>query len=114
MIKKKGWKPSADIEQALSHVPSDLIFLAVGDPRETTPGLLASLPGTLQTQINTIIAMSAAGPAAAGPGNAGPGGNAGWLRCGGPAGGPRGFPAGRAEAAGMEGRCRAPVAAAGG
>jgi hypothetical protein len=72
-IKKKGWKPPADIEQAVSRVPSDLILLAVVDPRETTPQLLASLPGTLQAQINAAIAMAASGPTAAGPGNTFPG-----------------------------------------
>lgn len=71
--KKKDWKPSADVEQALAHVPADSVFLAVGDPRETVPPVLASLPGTLQTAINTAIAVSAqaqaqrAGGAAAGP-----------------------------------------------
>jgi hypothetical protein len=66
--KKKDWKPSGDIEQALSHVPPGPMLLAVGDPRETVPAVLASLPGTLQTMINTMIAMSAgqAGPAAPG------------------------------------------------
>ncbi|MGC8639844.1 MAG: hypothetical protein ACP5XB_08225 [Isosphaeraceae bacterium] len=73
LISKKDWKPSADIAQAVSHVPSDLILLAVLDPRETMPGLLASLPGTLQSQVNTLITMSTA-DSAADPGNAGPGG----------------------------------------
>ncbi len=83
-IKKKGWKPSAEIEQAVSHIPSNPIFVAVGDPRETVPSLLASLPGTLQTQINTIIAMSAAGP--------------GGAMAGAPGAGPQGFRPGGASA----------------
>jgi hypothetical protein len=97
-VKKKGWKPGPDVEQALSHLPPGPIFLAVGDPRETLPSLLASLPGTLQAQINSAIALSAGGspgarPGGMGPGQPGagpgfgPGGSA--PRSGGP-GGPRG------------------------
>jgi hypothetical protein len=86
-IKKKGWKPSAEVDQALSHAPADLILLAVDDPRETVPALLASLPGTLQTQINTMIAMSGATAAGAAPGSPGGGpaqpGPAGAFRSGG-------------------------------
>jgi hypothetical protein len=122
IIKKKNWKPSADVEQAVSRVPSELILLAVVDPRESTPQLLASLPGTLQTQINTVIAMSAAGPAAGLAGGApgmaaampgspaaapprglpgkpamggmGPGGSSSGGASGGPPGGSSGAPAG--------------------
>ncbi|HMF37785.1 MAG TPA: hypothetical protein VKF17_14145, partial [Isosphaeraceae bacterium] len=72
-IKKKGWKPGPDVEQALSHLPPGPIFLAVGDPRETVPSLLASQPGTLQAQINSVIALSAAGSPGARPGGIGPG-----------------------------------------
>jgi hypothetical protein len=78
VTRKKGWKPSADVEQALAHVPSGTILLAVGDPRETDPAVLASLPGTLQASINTMIAMSS------GAANAG--------AMGGTAPGQRGFP----------------------
>ncbi len=97
-VKKKGWKPGPDVEQALSHLPPGPIFVAVGDPRETVPSLLASLPGTLQAQINSAIALSAGdspgarpggmgtGQPGAGPGF-GPGGSA--PGAGGP-GGPRG------------------------
>ena len=72
-VKKKGWKPGPDVEQALSHLPPGPIFLAVGDPRETVPSLLASLPGTLQAQINSAIALSAGGSPGARPGGTGPG-----------------------------------------
>src|SRR5208283_5049993 len=72
-VKKKGWKPGPDVEQALSHLPPGPIFLAVGDPRETVPSLLASLPGTLQAQINSAIALSAGGSPGARPGGMGPG-----------------------------------------
>src|SRR5208283_817661 len=61
------------VEQALSHLPPGPIFLAVGDPRETVPSLLASLPGTLQAQINSAIALSAGGSPGARPGGMGPG-----------------------------------------
>ncbi len=87
-VKKKGWKPGPDVEQALSHLPAGPIFLAVGDPRETVPSLLASLPGTLQAQINSAIALSGGGrPGGTGPGQpgAGPG-----FGPGGSAPGPRG------------------------
>jgi len=72
-VKKKGWKPGPDVEQALSHLPPRPIFLAVGDPRETVPSLLASLPGTLQAQINSAIALSAGGSPGALPGGTGSG-----------------------------------------
>jgi hypothetical protein len=72
--RKKDWKPSAEVQRALEHTPLDPIFLAVEDPRATVPAVLASLPGTLQTMINTTIAMSAAGAGAAPGGGAGPGG----------------------------------------
>lgn len=71
-VKKKGWKPGPDVEQALSHLPPGPIFLAVGDPRETVPSLLASLPGTLQAQINSVITLSAGGSPGARPGGIGP------------------------------------------
>ena len=71
-LKKKGWKPGPDVEQALSHVPQGPILLAVADPRETVPSLLASLPGTLQAQINSAIAMSGAGVPGATAGGAAP------------------------------------------
>jgi len=72
-VKKKGWEPGPDVEQALSHLPPGPIFLAVGDPRETVPSLLACLPGTLQAQINSAIALSAGGSPGARPGGMGPG-----------------------------------------
>ncbi len=72
-VTKKGWKPGPDVEQALSHLPPGPIFLAVGDPRETVPSFLASLPGTLQAQINSAIALSAGGSPGARPGGTGPG-----------------------------------------
>ena len=72
-VKKKGWKPGPDVEQALSHLPPGPIFVAVGDPRETVPSLLASLPGTLQAQINSAIALSAGDSPGARPGGMGPG-----------------------------------------
>ncbi|WP_165227235.1 hypothetical protein [Aquisphaera insulae] len=61
-VKKKEWKPTPDVAQALDHAPANSILVAVDDSRSTTPAILASLPGTLQTQINTIIAMGAAQP----------------------------------------------------
>ncbi|QEH34235.1 hypothetical protein OJF2_27700 [Aquisphaera giovannonii] len=56
-VKKKDWKPSADIDQALGHTPPNSILLAVDDLRSTAPGILANLPGTIQMQVNTTIAV---------------------------------------------------------
>jgi len=96
-VKKKGWKPGPDVEQALSHLPPGPIFLVVGDPRETVPSLLASLPGTLQAQINSAIALSAGGSPGARPGGTGPGQ---------PGAGPGYGPGGSAPGAGGPGRPR--------
>jgi hypothetical protein len=57
-VRKKAWKPSADVEKALSRLPDRPMLIALADPRESDPGLLASLPGTLQARINSVIAMS--------------------------------------------------------
>jgi hypothetical protein len=57
-VKRKGWNPSATTVKATEHVPSKLIALMVNDVAETLPSLLANLPGTLQTSINTSIALS--------------------------------------------------------
>jgi hypothetical protein len=108
-VKKKGWKPGPDVEQALSHLPPGPIFLAVGDPRETVPSLLASLPGTLQAQINSVITLSAGGTPGARPGGTGPG-QPGAGRSFGPGamapgpGGPGESMAGRFGRSGMSGR----------
>ena len=59
-VAHKDWKPSSEIEQVCAHVPSKLVMLAVTDGSETLSSLLASLPGTLQTVINTSIALSKA------------------------------------------------------
>ena len=72
-IRKKGWKPSGEVEQALAHLPSPLSLLMLSDPRETMPTVLASLPGTLQAQINTMIALSAPGAGGNQPGGGAPG-----------------------------------------
>jgi hypothetical protein len=60
-----------------------MVVLGVSDPREMMPALLASLPGTLQTMINTAITVAraraanpqqgGANPPGAGPGLDGPG-----------------------------------------
>ena len=109
----KDWKPSTEIERACEHVPSKLIMLSVNDNSESLSSILASLPGTLQTLINTTIALSkarangalASGPNAptgsnsgmgmqpgmssppGGPGMRGPGGPGMRGRMGGPSGG---------------------------
>ena len=73
--KKKEWKSSTEVERALADLPAGLVLLMMSDPRETVPALLASLPGTLQAQINTMIALAKQPPAPAGnnPAGGGPG-----------------------------------------
>lgn len=105
-LKQKGWQPSEDVRKAAGHLPPKMVILAVSDPRDVMPTLLASLPGTLQTIINSVITIARAQaasapqgganpPAGAGPGPGGPGGMAGGPggmagRRGGP-GGPGGM-----------------------
>jgi hypothetical protein len=72
-VRKKGWKPSSEVEQALAHLPSPLDLLMLSDPRETLPTVLASLPGTLQAHFNTAVALSAAGASGNQTGGAAPG-----------------------------------------
>jgi hypothetical protein len=57
-VNRKNWTPSATIQKATAHVPSKLMLLMVSDMAETLPSLLANLPGTLQTAINTSIALA--------------------------------------------------------
>jgi hypothetical protein len=57
-VNRKNWTPSATIQKATAHVPSKLMLLMVSDVAETLPSLLANLPGTLQTAINTSIALA--------------------------------------------------------
>ncbi len=87
-----------------------LVLLAVSDVSDSLATVLASLPGTLQTTINTTLALAKSGGAA--PANQPPGpsgGQAGGARGrGGPAGG---NPAGMA---GMGGRRGGGLAAPGG
>jgi len=61
LLRDKEWTPSADIADALAKTPDNSVFVLYGDSRETTPTILASLPGTLQAQINMAIAMAARG-----------------------------------------------------
>ena len=57
-VRRKDWKPSASLEKACEHVPSNLVMLSVTDVSESLSSVLASLPGTLQTMINTSIALA--------------------------------------------------------
>src|SRR5262249_55657370 len=102
--KQKGWQPSEDLRKAGEHLPPKMVVLGVSDPREIMPPLLASLPGTLQTMINTAITVArnrAANPQGGGanaPGGGGfPGGRAmmGARPGGAPDGGPGLPPRGR-------------------
>ncbi len=73
------------------------MLLMVSDVAESLPSLLANLPGTLQTTINTSIALSRNPASADQAGTNGPGGMAAGT------GGQRGPGRGRFQAAGMAG-----------
>jgi len=75
-VQRKDWKPSAGLERACENLPPKLAALFVDDVTDRLPSLLASLPGTLQTMINTSIALAnaragKAQTAAGGPGQPG-------------------------------------------
>ncbi|AMV36612.1 hypothetical protein [Planctomyces sp. SH-PL62] len=57
-LRRKPWTPAEDVAQALAKTPDDAVLLLYGDFRENNSAVLASLPGTLQTGINTAIALS--------------------------------------------------------
>jgi hypothetical protein len=89
-VRRKDWKPSASLEKACEHVPPNLVLLSVTDVSESLSSMLASLPGTLQTMINTSIALAKARASGTGTGtNAAPGNG---RQPGGPAGMPAGGP----------------------
>jgi hypothetical protein len=74
-VKKKDWKPSSDLAKVCENVGDKLVLLGVNNVSDTLPPLLASLPGTLQTLINTSLTLAksrdgsnAASPAAGQPG----------------------------------------------
>jgi hypothetical protein len=68
--KNKDWKPSEDARRAIEPLPQKLILLALSDSRDIVAPVLSSLPGTLQTSINTAIAASRMQTNAANPANA--------------------------------------------
>lgn len=72
VAKQKDWQPSDDVRKAGEHLPNKMVLLAVSDPREIMPAILANFPGTLQIIINTGIAAARAQAAAGQQG--GPGG----------------------------------------
>ena len=90
-VRKEDWKPSGNLTKVCENAPDNLVLLGVNDIGETLPPLLESLPGTLQTMINTSLALAkgkspadaagkAPGSPAGGPaGNAPPGGRRGGL-----------------------------------
>ena len=57
-VQRKDWKPSSGLERACESLPPKLVALFVDDVTDRLPSLLASLPGTLQTMINTSIALA--------------------------------------------------------
>ena len=68
-VKRKDWKPSSDLAKVCANVADKLVLLGVNNVTDTLPPLLASLPGTLQTLINTslTLAKSRGGANAAAP-----------------------------------------------
>ena len=64
-LEAKGtYSPPPEISAAFGRLPSKLSWLLVVDPRESTPGILASLPAKLQAGINSVILpTSSAAPA---------------------------------------------------
>jgi hypothetical protein len=106
-VRRKDWKPSEDLQRACEHVPAKLVMLGIADPRDVLAPFLASLPGTLQTMINSVITLARTQAGAPGggmnqPGGPPPGyGGASGGRFG--AGGPRGPMMGGSGARGREG-----------
>jgi hypothetical protein len=56
--RRKDWKPSSDAERAWENAPAKLSLLSVTQVSDGLSSLLASLPGTLQTMINTSITLA--------------------------------------------------------
>jgi hypothetical protein len=110
-VRKRDWRPSASLQKASAEAPANLVMLGVTDVAESLPSFLARLPGTLQTMINSSLAVAKAdngsapaqaaggGPRANADGaTPGPGGLPGrrggmMVRGGGPAGTPAPSPA---------------------
>ncbi len=65
-VRRKDWKPPDDLAKVFEGLADNLVLLAVNDVTDTLPPLLASLPGTLQTMINTSVALARAKAGAAG------------------------------------------------
>jgi hypothetical protein len=59
-VRRKDWKPSDDLAKACENVADKLVLLGVNNVSDTLPPLLASLPGTLQTLINTSLTLAKA------------------------------------------------------
>jgi hypothetical protein len=57
-VRRKDWKPSDDLTKACENVGDKLVLLGVNNVADTLPPLLASLPGTLQTLINTSLTLA--------------------------------------------------------
>ena len=75
-LKGKNWKPAESTSQAIGHAPEGLIALGVIDTSDGLPSFLASFPGTIQSMVNTALAVAKnrATAAAAKPGTPPPGG----------------------------------------
>jgi hypothetical protein len=58
-IAKKDAKPSDEVSRAIQAVPAKLVLLQVNDPRNTLVPALTTLPGHLQTMINSAMIAAA-------------------------------------------------------
>ncbi len=67
---KGAYTPPSEITAAFGQVPGKLDWLLIVDPRESTPEILASLPGKLQTGSNAANPAALAAAAARPPGGA--------------------------------------------
>ena len=74
-LQRKAWAPSPELERSLAKTSENTVLLLYGDSRETTPTILASLPGTVQSLANSFLAAAAQAEriAEAGPGTRAPG-----------------------------------------
>ncbi len=69
IARQKDWQPSEDVRKASERIPSKVVLMGVNDPKEVMPELLATLPMTLQSIINSVIITRARANAQASEGD---------------------------------------------
>ena len=70
---KQGWTPPKELALGEVARPASLKILNVGDPRDSMPELLASLPAKIQLLGNSLLAMQTPPPPPGGPNPGAPG-----------------------------------------